>query len=82
MCFGKFGIYYWNIVCGIDNCEVCFDCICKFIGVENIFFEDLCDIVVVWVELEFLVDKVWWYVLCNDMMGCIVMLKVKYGDFW
>lgn len=60
-CFGKVGWYYYCIVRGEDECFVNLNCICKLIGVECIYFEDVSDIKVMKEKLVYFCEKVFDY---------------------
>lgn len=79
--FGKVGLFYYNIVRGIDEREVESERESKSVGAEDTFAYDLTKIEEMHAELDKIAQTV-----CNrleryELKGRTVTLKIKYHDF-
>ena len=79
--FGKFGIFYYHIVRGIDERPVEVTDERKSVGRENTFAHDLADIRRIRRELRELAARVARDLQRLRLAGRTVTLKVRYGDF-
>lgn len=79
--FGKTGLYYYNIVRGIDKSPVLPNKIRKSIGIETTFSHDLTSIETQKHELDKLIDRLWERILKHDKYGRTLTLKIKHYDF-
>lgn len=78
---GKSGIYYYNIVRGIDDRPVIPERERKSLGAENTFLVDLLSPEEVLAELKTIVDVLGIRINKTMVKGRTVTLKVKYDDF-
>lgn len=79
--FGIQGIYYYNIVRGIDNREVNPRRIRKSIGIEDTFPEDVSDPLVLDKKLEDLSTRLQKRIIDTNTSGKTLTLKLKFHDF-
>ena len=79
--FGKAGIFYHQIVRGIDNREVQPHRETKSVGAEDTFAYDLTTIEEMNAELEKIAVVVNSRLVKNQLKGRTVTLKIKYNDF-
>ena len=79
--FGKSGVYYYNIVRGIDNREVNPTRERKSLGAENTFSEDLTTRDEVLKALEKIADTLYQRVVKSNAFGKTLTIKIKFSDF-
>jgi len=79
--FGKMGVYYYNIVRGVDKRQVTPSRVRKSIGVEKTFLNNEGDLKVLKKALSNLVDELWNRIEKANVIGRTIVLKVKYEDF-
>lgn len=79
--FGKAGLFYYQILRGIDHRAVRPNRETKSIGTEDTFSKDLSDIEEMKTELHYLAEKLAERMKNNDSAGKTLTLKVKYADF-
>lgn len=81
MRFGKAGLYYYDIVRGIDNRPVQPDRMRKSIGVEETFAADLTDAGAIETALADLAQQLQGRIARANNPGKTLTLKVRYDDF-
>lgn len=79
--FGKSGVYYYNIVRGIDNRAVNPSRERKSLGAENTFSEDLTDREDVMKALEKIADTLYNRIRSSNALGKTLTIKIKFSDF-
>ncbi len=79
--FGKSGLFYYNIVRGIDNREVKPHRRRKSIGLERTFDENVSDKEIIKEKIKVLSDKLWEVLDRKSVYGRTLTLKIKFGDF-
>lgn len=79
--FGKTGMYYYEIVRGIDNREVIPNQIRKSIGTEQTFDEDIKGKDQVKENLELIIDDLFYRLEKAKRHGRTLTLKIKFADF-
>jgi DNA polymerase-4 len=79
--FGKQGIFYYDIVRGIDNRAVIPDQVRKSIAVERTLDENLKDETEIFRELEHIISLFYKRLLRSDNFGRTITLKLKTADF-
>lgn len=79
--FGKAGLFYYNIVRGIDNRLVQPHRQTKSIGTEDTFETDLSEMADMILEIEALTEKTWKRCVQKDLFGRTLTLKIKFSDF-
>lgn len=79
--FGKSGVYYYNIVRGIDNRDVNPSRERKSIGAENTFAEDLTNSEDILEALEKIADTLYKRIVGSEAFGKTLTIKVKFSDF-
>jgi len=79
--FGKAGLYYYDIVRGIDYREVNPNRIRKSIGAEQTFEHDLTDINEITENLKSIADELFRRIDSSKQHGRTLTLKVKFADF-
>lgn len=79
--FGKAGLYYYQVVRGIDNREVITESDPKSISCESTFHTDLGEIDELLEELRDLVDKLVNRMAFRDIQARNVIIKIKYDNF-
>ena len=79
--FGKPGMYYYDIVRGIDNRKVNPYSRRKSIGIERTFDEDIQSPRTILDKLYLLLDKLWATLTNKDTFGRTITLKLRYKDF-
>ncbi|MBW6514687.1 MAG: DNA polymerase IV [Candidatus Syntrophosphaera sp.] len=79
--FGKTGVYYYQVVRGIDDREVVIDSEPKSVSCESTFHEDLGDIEELLGELRELVDRLVNRMSFKSILGRNLVLKLKYDNF-
>ena len=79
--FGKSGVYYYNIVRGIDNREVNPSRERKSISAENTFAEDLTNKKDVLEALEKVIDTLYKRIISGKTFGKTLTIKIKFSDF-
>lgn len=79
--FGKSGLYYYNIVRGIDDRQVTPDSPRKSLGRETTYQQDLLDMDKITDEIKSLSVEVEELLKEEALAGKTVTLKVKYDDF-
>lgn len=79
--FGKAGIFFYDIVRGVDNREVNPNRIQKSIGTERTFEEDLSNFKQIKNKLETITDDLFNRIEKAQRYGRTLTLKVKFSDF-
>lgn len=79
--FGKSGLYYYQVIRGIDLRQVQSDRIRKSLGAENTFRTNLIDIVEQREKLGEITEEFWRRYESSKLKGRTITLKIKYGDF-
>ncbi len=79
--FGKTGIYYYQVVRGIDDREVITESDPKSVSCESTFHEDLSDIEDLLAELTDLVDRLVNRLSYKGIQGKNIVIKIKYENF-
>ncbi len=79
--FGKSGLYYYNIVRGIDNRDVNPERIRKSISTEHTFSQNIMNKIQMAAEVENMADELATRCQKNNIKGYTVILKIKYSDF-
>ncbi len=79
--FGKIGLFYFDIVRGIDNRAVISDRVRKSIGVEQTFEKDITDWDEITDALKSLAKKLEARMQHQNASGYTLTLKVKFSDF-
>ncbi len=79
--FGKTGLYYYQVVRGIDNREVITETEPKSVSCESTFPSDLGDIDALLDELRGLVDRLVNRLAWRDYQARNLILKLKYDNF-
>jgi DNA polymerase-4 len=79
--FGKSGLYYYNIVRGLDNREVNPTRIRKSSGSETTFSKDIETLEELQVALFPLMEDVWNWSTNTTIFGRTITVKIKYNDF-
>ncbi len=79
--FGKSGLFYYDIVRGIDNREVNPNWIRKSFGAEQTFETDLTDKSEIIENLENIIDDLFMRLEKAKRFGRTLTLKVKFADF-
>lgn len=79
--FGKSGLFYYDIVRGIDDREVCSVYERKSLGTEETFENDTTDLVELYKVLEQQAYEVASDLKKKNLAGRTVTLKIKYFDF-
>jgi DNA polymerase-4 len=79
--FGKSGVFYYNIVRGIDNRAVNPSRERKSLGAENTFLEDLTEREDIMKALEKIADTLYNRMRNGDAFGKTLTIKIKFSDF-
>ena len=79
--FGKAGVFYYNIVRGIDPRKVHRDHIRKSISTERTFREDISGLPELMLALEQTTNRLADRMAEKDIAGKTISIKVKYNDF-
>lgn len=79
--FGKHGIFYYDIVRGIDEREVNPSRIRKSVGAENTFSEDLVEIEDIKSRLHEIAERLYSRVNKYKLYGKTITVKIKFHDF-
>jgi len=79
--FGKSGMYYYEIVRGVDHRKVNPSSRRKSIGIERTFDTDIHQPTVILEKLNLLLDKLWNTLEKKDTYGRTITLKLRYKDF-
>jgi DNA polymerase-4 len=79
--FGKAGRYYYRIVRGVDERPVNPNRIRKSIGAERTYREDLSALPAMQEKLDYLIDKVYDYMVRTENFGRTITLKMKTPEF-
>lgn len=79
--FGKVGLFYYNVVRGIDRREVVSDWEPKSISCENTFSEDIGDLdgLIQW--LKRITERLAGRMQKQEIMGSLINIKLKYANF-
>jgi len=79
--FGKSGLYYYDIVRGVDHRTVKPHQRRKSIGIERTFDDDISDTVMIHEKLKDLLEKLWRTMEKKKTFGRTLILKLRYKDF-
>lgn len=79
--FGKIGVYYYQVVRGIDNREVITESEPKSISCESTFYTDLGELEELIAELRDLVDRLVNRMSFKSIQGKNIVIKIKYDNF-
>lgn len=79
--FGKSGVYYYQVVRGIDNRDVITEYDPKSISCESTFHSDIGDVDELLLELQELVDRLVNRMSYKGIQGRNIVLKIKYDNF-
>ena len=79
--FGRSGVYYYNIVRGIDHREVNTTHTRKSVGSENTFTNDLLNLNEIEQKIIPLKNEIWKWCIKHKTFGKTITLKIKYNDF-
>jgi len=79
--FGKSGLYYYNIVRGIDERAVDPDQVRKSISVENTLSKNIMQPNLIEAEIENIADELYKRCKKSNTKGYTVVLKIKFSDF-
>ncbi|MDZ4181805.1 MAG: DNA polymerase IV, partial [Candidatus Cloacimonadaceae bacterium] len=79
--FGKIGMFYYNVVRGIDKREIITESEPKSISCESTFDKDIADVDELMGELQRLVERLVTRMAAKNIMGRNVVLKLKYDNF-
>ena len=79
--FGKTGIYFYNVVRGIDNREVVSESDPKSISCERTFHTDLNSIEEILEELRALVERLVTRMASHKIQAQNLVIKIKYDNF-
>lgn len=79
--FGKSGLYYYNIVRGLDDREVNPERIRKSISTEHTFSQNITNKVQMKNEVNNMAEELAERCKKSNTMGYTVVLKIKYSDF-
>jgi len=79
--FGKSGMYYYDIVRGIDHRKVNPSSRRKSIGIERTFDTDMQQTTQIFEKLNRLLDSLWNTLEKKDTYGRTITLKLRYKDF-
>ncbi len=79
--FGKVGVFYYNIVRGIDNRPVHNEHIRKSISTERTFNKDISHLPDIMLSLEQTAHRLADRMEAKDVKGRTITIKVKYNDF-
>jgi DNA polymerase-4 len=79
--FGKTGIYFYNVVRGIDNREVVSESDPKSISCERTFHTDLASIEEILEELRALVERLVTRMASHKIQAQNLVIKIKYDNF-
>jgi DNA polymerase-4 len=79
--FGKTGLYYYQVVRGIDNREVITESDPKSVSCESTFYTDLDSIDDLLAELRDLVDRLVNRLSFKNIQGRNIVIKIKYDNF-
>lgn len=79
--FGKAGVYYYQVIRGIDDREVITEFEPKTVSCENTFEKDLDDINDILAELEKLIERLINRLAFQGIMGKNIFIKIKYDNF-
>ncbi len=79
--FGKTGLFYYQVVRGIDNREVITESDPKSISCESTFHSDIGDVDELLAELQDLVDRLVNRMSFKNIQGRNVVIKIKYDNF-
>ncbi len=79
--FGKAGVYYYQIVRGIDNRPVISSRERKSLGAERTFHEDYSDLENLEKKLQDIEDELWRRLQKARTYGRTLILKIKFSDF-
>ncbi len=79
--FGKAGIYYYNIVRGIDNRPVVPTRERKSLGAERTFGQDYFLLSDLKIQMEKIEDEIWRRIERAQTFGKTLTLKIKFADF-
>ena len=79
--FGKSGIYYYNIVRGIDNRPVIPTRERKSLGAERTFSKDYFLLSDLKIQMEKIEDEIWRRIERSQTFGKTLTLKIKFADF-
>ena len=80
-CFGKSGLFYYNIVRGIDEREVKPNRQRKSFGVERTFDENLVEKVAIQNKIITIAEILWSSIAKRKIFGKTITLKIKFSDF-
>jgi DNA polymerase-4 len=79
--FGKSGVFYYNIVRGIDTRKVETEHVRKSISTERTFSKDISDLPEIMLALEQTANRLADRMAELDIAGKTISIKVKYNDF-
>lgn len=79
--FGKTGIYYYQVVRGIDDREVITESDPKSISCESTFHSDISDVNELLIELKDLVERLVNRMSYQNIQGRNIVIKIKYDNF-
>jgi len=79
--FGKVGLFYYNVVRGIDTREVITSWDPKSISCENTFYTDIADVGELIGKLQDLVDRLVNRMSFKGIQGKNIVIKIKYDNF-
>ncbi|MDP2173168.1 MAG: DNA polymerase IV [Candidatus Cloacimonadaceae bacterium] len=79
--FGKIGMFYYNVVRGIDNREIVTESDPQSISCESTFDKDIADVNELMGELQRLVDRLVSRMTSQNIRGRNIILKLKYDNF-
>ena len=79
--FGKVGLFYYNVVRGIDTREVITAWDPKSISCESTFWDDVADVGELLQKLQDLVDRLVNRMSFKGIQGRNIVLKIKYDNF-
>ncbi len=79
--FGKVGVFYYNIVRGIDKRIVHNDHVRKSISTERTFSKDISELPDIMMALEQTANRLADRMEAKDIKGKTISIKVKYNDF-
>lgn len=79
--FGKSGLYYYDIVRGIDKRQVKPHRRRKSIGIERTYDDDIADSDMLILKLKDLLERLWTTMDNKNTYGRTITLKLRYKDF-
>lgn len=79
--FGKVGLFYYNVVRGIDSREVITSWDPKSISCESTFYADVADVSELIGKLQDLVDRLVNRMSFKGIQGKNIVIKIKYDNF-